>query len=196
MCLNDGREGWGGVPEAAQGGVLISPSDTWELRDEVTGIGLEGRNELNFILPPLPKSERSSTLSLLPAGLFTFILLCSSWISRREAEPFVNFAPPHAGPSCFGVGVGGGGATSFGASSRAPLRNIESPPFLLLFFFEAFGDGPLAFNNSKASFFCTTKAKSFPPSSALICSHTASSSTYQKNFRILSNTRNYATKSC
>lgn len=115
MSLSDGRERWGGVPEAAQGGVLLSSSDACEVQAETTtGIGLEGKNELNRIFPSLLPADISSTLSLILLDGLAWILLCSSCIFRREVHPFVILRPPHAGPSFLGVG---GGATSFGVSS-------------------------------------------------------------------------------
>lgn len=154
MCLRDGLEREGGVPEDTQGGVHFSPSDTCGVQAETTGIGLEGKNELNLIFPLLLSSERYSTWSLPLVGWLSFVLLCSSRISRSDVGPLEIFAPPHAGPSLLGVG---GGAASLGASSRAPLRNIESPPFFF-FFFNAVE--LLHFGNSKISFFCMQKGDS------------------------------------
>jgi hypothetical protein len=70
-------------------------------------------------------------------------------MSRRDANPMEILAPPHAGPSLFGVC--GGGAIYLGKSSRAPLKNIDSPPFLF-FFLETVGDEELSFLEFKFSF--------------------------------------------
>lgn len=62
MSLKDGRQETGEVPAAAQGGVLVSPSDG-DARVGATAIGLDldpDINELNLILPLLPPSRNSS----------------------------------------------------------------------------------------------------------------------------------------
>ena len=86
----------------------------------------------------------------------SFVLLCSLWISRREAGPLVIFAPPQAGPSGFGVtGTTGAGRLGFGVSSRAPLRNNDKPPFLFFFFDEVGWEG--FFSNGEAMSFVLLK---------------------------------------
>lgn len=135
MSLKDGRHETGEVPAATQGGVLFSPSEG-DARVGATAIGLDldpDINELNRIRPLLPSSTKSLGWSFGILGWLSFALLCSFWMSRREVGPFKILAPPHAGPSLLG---GGGGATSLGALSSAPLRNIDKPPFLFFFFDE------------------------------------------------------------
>lgn len=56
MSLRDGRERKGGVPEA-QGGVLLSASDTGDVCNDTTGIGFEGKKEINLTFPSLLPSE-------------------------------------------------------------------------------------------------------------------------------------------
>lgn len=53
------------------------------------------------------------------------ILLCSVWISQREADLEDILTPSNAGPSLLG---GGCGAASAGASSRASLKSMDRPP--------------------------------------------------------------------
>jgi hypothetical protein len=80
-------------------------------------------------------------------------------MSRREAGPFVIFAPPQAGPSCFGVTcTTGAGRLGFGVSSRAPLKNSDKPPFLFFFFDEVGWEG--FFSNGEAVPFVLLKAAS------------------------------------
>lgn len=143
MSLRDGREG-GGVPDAVQGGVFLSPSETWKVWVGTTGIGLEDKNDTNRIFPSLLQSTRSAW-SLLSFIFLPKVLRCSSWISRSVVDPLATFAPPQAGPSILAAGDGAG--TSLGVSSRAPLKNSESPPFLFFFFFVAVGDEFLFFKS-------------------------------------------------
>ncbi|GER26970.1 hypothetical protein STAS_02646 [Striga asiatica] len=138
----DGREREGGVLEAAQGGVFLSPSDTCPFRGGTIAIGDEGKNELNGSFPPkVPPIEEESPRLFFLVSLAS-VLLCSTCISRSEAGPCDILAPPQAGPSL--LALRGGGATILGLSSRAPLRNIERPPFLF-FFLDAVGGGVVLF---------------------------------------------------
>ena len=138
MSLSEGRDTLGEVAEDDQGGVLLSPSEEGTERAGVTAIGFErasGMNEERRTRPALSGEFSKRSFALAMTGSFVFI--CSLWISRREAGPFVIFAPPQAGPSCFGVtGTTGAGSLGFGVSSRAPLRNNDKPPFLFFFFDE------------------------------------------------------------
>ncbi|KAL3825651.1 hypothetical protein ACJIZ3_021680 [Penstemon smallii] len=82
-------------------------------------------------------------------GFAWMVLLCSSCIKRSEVDPCGILAPPQAGPSI--LATTGGGATFFGMSSRAPLKNKESPPFLF-FFLDAAGDAILFCGMSPIAF--------------------------------------------
>jgi hypothetical protein len=150
MSLSEGRDTLGEVAEDDQGGVLLSPSEEGTERAGVTAIGFErasGMNEARRTRPALSGEFSKRSFALAMTGSFVF--LCSLWISRREAGPFVIFAPPQAGPSCFGVtGTTVAGRLGFGVSSRAPLRNNDKPPFLFFFFDEVGWDG--FFSNGEA----------------------------------------------
>nr|GLL27196.1 hypothetical protein Itr_chr05CG12260 [Ipomoea trifida] len=149
MSLRDGRER-GEVPEVAQGGVFLSTSDTCVVRADATATGLDDKYELSCTLPLLLPSDNSSKWSWLFTSIVCFILLCSFCISRRDVDPFAIFAPPQAGPSTFGDI--GGGTSTLGTSSRAPLKNIESPPFLFFFLFTT-GDAFVPFGEQLRPFF-------------------------------------------
>lgn len=153
MSLREGRDTLGEVAEDDQDSVLLSPSKAGTTRAGVTVIGVErasGINEESRMRPAL--SGESSKRSFALAVIGSFVFLCSLWISRREADPFVTLAPPQAGPSCFGVTVTTGvGGLGFGVSSRAPLRNNDKPPFLF-FFFDEVGWEALFSNGQEIAF--------------------------------------------
>lgn len=160
MSLSEGRDTLGEVAEDNHGGVLLSPSEEGTERAGVTAIGLErasGMNEERRTRPTLSGELSKRSFALARAGSFVF--LCSLWISRREAGPFVILAPPQAGPSCFCVtGTTGTGGLGFGVSSRAPLKNSDKPPFLFFFFDEVGWEG--FFSNGEAMSFEFLKAAS------------------------------------
>lgn len=161
MSLSEGRDTLGEVAEDDHGGVLLSPSEEGTERAVgVTAIGLErasGMNEERRTRPTLSGEFSKRSFALARTGSFVF--LCSLWISRSEAGPFVILAPPQAGPSCFCVtGTTGAGRLGFGVSSRAPLKNSDKPPFLFFFFDEVGWEG--FFSNGEPISFAFLKAAS------------------------------------